>query len=58
MPLKFRRPPPAAESVQRLLGSARLSDATKKGSLGRLEQSLREAQMSPDELVEAARSPP
>ena len=58
MALKFRKLPPDAESVQRLLGSARLSDATKKGYLGRLELYLREAEMSPDELVEAARSHP
>ncbi|MDG6983062.1 MAG: hypothetical protein JRN28_00680 [Nitrososphaerota archaeon] len=44
--------------MQRLLGSARLSDATKKGYLGRIQQYLREAQMTPDELVAAARSHP
>jgi hypothetical protein len=44
--------------VQRLLDSARLSDATKKGYLGRVQQYLRDAQMSTDELVEAARSHP
>ncbi|MDG7007831.1 MAG: hypothetical protein JRN06_06275 [Nitrososphaerota archaeon] len=56
MTLKFRKPPPTEESVQRLLGSARLSDATKKGYLGRVQRYLREAQMTPDELVAAASS--
>jgi integrase len=58
MPPKFRKAVPPGESVQRLLGSARLSDATKRGYLGRVRQYLREAQMAPDELVAAARSRP
>ena len=58
MPPKFRRAVPPGESVQRLLGSARLSDATKRGYLGRVRQYLREVQMAPDELVATARARP
>jgi integrase len=56
MPKRVQRAEP--ESVERLLGSAKLSDATKKGYLGRVQQYLRYMGMEPDELVKIARIHP
>jgi len=41
-----------------LLGSAKLSEATKKGYLGRVKQYLKEVEMTPDGLVQSAKAHP
>jgi integrase len=55
---RIRRVVPYPESINRLLGSAKLSDATKQAYLGRLRQYLRVVKMDPDGLVKSARVHP